>query len=375
MKVSVTQTNLAKVLNQVIKATAAKPNIPVLSNVLIKTEKSKIQFCATNLEIAISAWIGGDVLEEGSLTVNARLLTEFVNQLKSTTVELSQAGSDLVVKSVDNRAQLYIIPAEEFPTLLVPAGEPDLVLPGVELSKAIDRTVIATAADQSRPVLTGLLLEATKSKASLVGVDGFRLARKTLKLTSSNGEDRKEIIPAKSMLEVSHLIADSSGKDLQVKVHFMKDKNQVLFSVGDIVLSTRLIDGEFPNYQQIIPSESVATFTANKSDFDDAVKIINIFSRNVLGYKTLFKLDTTEKKLMLQAKVQDVGNNETKTPLSSVTGEDVETAFNSKYLSDMVGAITGDQILFESNGVTAPGVFKDSEDEDYLHIVMPMRVE
>lgn len=375
MKISVTQENLAKVLNHILKATANKPNIPVLANVLIRTERGKIKFAATNLDIAVSAWIGGDVAEEGDLTVNARLLTEFVTQLKASRVELLQSGQSLEVKSVDNQAQLYIIPADDFPTLPEVERDADLVVNAQEFKDAILKTSFAAALDQSRPVLTGLMLESTQRKASLVGVDGFRLSKKTLKLEKGSTDDIKVVIPAKALMELAKIIGDVTTETDTLNIFLLKDKNQVLFKVNEINFSSRLLEGEFPDYKNIIPSESKFGFSVNKSELTDTIKIATIFARNVMGYKTFFKVLAEEKKLALSAKVQDMGNNESQLDLSEVEGENYETAYNAKFLNDMVNAMTGDVIKFEANGITAPGVFKDPTDENFLHIIMPMRIE
>src|SRR5262249_34156944 len=152
---------------------------------------------ATDLDISVSTWIGADIAEEGELTVNARLLTEFVSQLKTSRVELLQSGQSLEVKSVDNQAQLYIIPADDFPTLPDTEDEPDLIVSAEEFKKSIDKTVFAAATDLARPILTGVLLESTERKCALIGVDGFRLSKREMAVAQSKGGDLKEVIPAR----------------------------------------------------------------------------------------------------------------------------------------------------------------------------------
>lgn len=375
MKISVTQENLAKALNHILKATAVKPNIPVLANVLIQTERGKIKFSATNLDVAVTTWIGGDVAEEGEVTVNARLLTEFVSQLKGTRVELIQSGQSLEVKSVDNQAQLFIIPSDDFPTLPDATGEANLVLNAQEFANAVEKTVVAAAIDQSRPVLTGLLLESTQRRLSLVGVDGFRLARKILKLTKANEDDLKLVVPAKALQELCRIIMDSASSEDTLNIFWLKEKSQIIFKVNEVIFSSRLLEGEFPDYKEIIPSDSQVEAVVAKPEFAAAIKIASIFARNVLGYKTYFKIAATDKKLQLAAKVQDMGNNESALDLAKVSGEDYETAYNAKFLQDMINTMTGDEVNFSANGITAPGVFTTKEDEDYLHIIMPMRIE
>jgi len=375
MKISVTQENLATILNTVIKATAVKPNIPVLANILLKTEKNKLSFSATNLEISITGWIGADVAEEGELTVNARLLTEFVSQLQNNRIELISSGQSLVVKSVDNQAQLYVISATDFPTLPAAIGEADIVVNANEFKAAIDKTSFAAATDQSRPILTGLLLETTQRKLSLVGIDGFRLSKKIIRLEKGPITDLKIIIPSKSLLDLAKIITDLADDKDTVNIFLLKEKNQIIFKLKEITLSSRLLEGEFPDYKQIIPTEKVVNISINKAPFSNCVKIVNIFARNVLGNKTFFSILADSKKLQLSTKVMDMGNNETQAELNTITGENYETAYNAKYLTEMLNSISGDVVSFESNGTKAPGVFKDSADENYLHVIMPMRME
>lgn len=375
MKASVTQENLTKVLSHILKATALKPNIPVLANVLIKTEKGQIKFSATDLDIAVTAATGGEIGEEGELTVNARLLAEFVAQLNTNRIELLQTGQTLEVKSVDNQAQLYIIPADDFPHLPEAEKDPELVVNAVAFKQAVLKTSFASALDQSRPILTGLLLEASQRKVSLVGVDGFRLSKKVVKLEEEGKDDYKMVIPAKSLLELAKIIHEEASEKDNLQIFWLKEKNQVLFKINEVTLSSRLLEGEFPDYKNIIPVEKSFGFSIPKERFAKSVKIATIFSRNVIGNKTFFNINTTDKVLTLSAKVQDIGNNESKTELAEVEGDNFETAFNGKFLNDFLGAISGDTILFESNGITAPGVFKDNGDEDFLHIIMPMRIE
>lgn len=375
MKASVTQENLTKALSHILRATALKPNIPVLANVLIKTERGQLKLSATDLDVAVTATVGGEIGEDGELTVNARLLTEFVAQLNTSRVELLQTGQTLEVKSVDNQAQLYIIPADDFPNLPVAEKEPDLVVNALAFKQAVAKTSFASAADQSRPILTGLLLEASKRKVSLVGVDGFRLSKKTLKLEVEGKADVKVVIPAKALLETAKICQEEAGEKDQVEIYFLPERNQVLFKVNDVTLSSRLLEGEFPDYKQIIPVEKNFAFSIAKEKLSKTVKIATIFSRNVIGNKTFFNVNASDKLLTLSAKVQDIGNNESKAELDEVEGENFETAFNGKFLSDFLASVEGDVVSFEANGVTAPGVFKDSGDSDYLHIIMPMRIE
>jgi DNA polymerase-3 subunit beta len=375
MKASLMQENLSKALSHVIKAVSSRPNIPVLANVLIETEKTRIKLSTTNLEVGISTWVGATVGEEGKLTVSARLLAEFVNSLKPGKLELLFNESQLEVKSVDNNAEFFVIPADDFPKVPEIEGESVFELTAFALADAIAQTAIAAASDESRPVLTGLLFDAQGKDLTIVGVDGFRLARKVVKLTKAAEDKVYEIVPAKALQEVERLIRDTAGEKDEVKAYLLGGKNQLLFKIGDIQLSTRLIEGKYPDYEGIMPKESSLRVKIKKADFADMLKVVNIFARNVVGNKAKFSINADTKKLMLEASVADLGKNESAIDVSDIQGDDFETGFNVKFLTDMIGSINSPDLIFESNGPTSGGVFLDSKDKDFIHVIMPMRLE
>lgn len=376
MKVSLIQDNLAKALQYINKAVSTRPNIPILANVLLETEKGKLKLSATNLDIGISTWIGATIAEEGKVTVSARMLSDFVNSLKKGKIDITQQDQKLVVKSVDNFAEFYIIPAEDFPRVPQIEGDSLLELNALQFSDTLTKTVFAASTDESRPVLTGLLFKGLKKSLTIVGVDGFRLSKKVLKLENDLGsKDFEEIVPARAVSEVTNLIKDICEKDDLVKIYLLGNKNQMLFKIGDVELSTRLIEGKFPDYENILPKESKVEFKADKSDFSDMLKVVSIFARNVVGNKTKFSVMSSDSKLKLSTSVIDIGNNESEIKIKEIEGDDFETAFNVKFLQDMVNTISGDILIFQTNGPTAPGVFIDPKDKDFIHVVMPMRVE
>lgn len=376
MKVSLIQENLAKALLYINKAVSSRPNIPILANVLLETEKGKLKLSATNLDIGISTWIGATVEEEGKVTVSARMLSDFVNSLKKGKIELLQQGQTLVVKSVDNFAEFYIIPAEDFPRVPQLEGDALLEINAPLLAETFTKTAFAASTDESRPVLTGLLFKGFKKKLTIVGVDGFRLSKKEIALEEDLGsKDFEEIVPARAVSEVENLVKDISGKDDKVKIYLLGNKNQMLFKVGDVELSTRLIEGKFPEYENILPKDHKIEFKAEKTDFADMLKVVSIFARNVVGNKTKFSVEGSESKLKLATSVIDIGNNESEIKIKELEGDDFETAFNVKFLQDMVNTISGEILIFRTNGPTAPGVFIDPKDKDFVHVVMPMRVE
>lgn len=376
MKILVLQENLSKALNYVNRAVSTRPNIPILANCLIEAEKGKLKLSATNLEIGISTWIGAEVPDAGKVTVSAKLLSEFMNSLRPGKISLNLKDQMFEVNFVDNKAEFFVIPASDFPHVPEPEGESLLEIGALEFADAISKTAFAAGTDESRPVLTGVLLLAKEKTLTLVGVDGFRLSKKEIKLEASvKGEEVKEIIPAKSLIDVEKLIHEVATDKDKVQIFYLGAKNQILFKFNNIEFSSRLIEGDFPDYQKIIPTESIVKFSVTREEMANVIKIASIFARNVIGNKTRFKVDSEEKMLSLSASVVDIGKNESKIELKDIRGESIETGFNIKYLNDMIAAIKSKEITFQSNGPTAPGVFLDGDDPDYIHIIMPMRLD
>lgn len=375
MKIEIIQEKFAKALNHINKAISNRPNIPVLANVLIETEHAGLKLSSTNLEIGIVAKIGAEIIDEGKTTVSAKLLSEFVNSLKPGKIIVELKDQMLSVQSVDNMADFCVIPADEFPNVPNSEGKPVLVTNALEFARSVDKVTFAASTDNSRPVLTGILTRITKRNLTLVGVDGFRLSQIVSKLETGPDEDFRENIPARTMQEISKIIKDVATDKADLEIYSLSKNNQVVFKVGDVELVSRLIEGDFPNYEDIIPKDKQYSFNVLKQDFSDGVKIVSIFARNVIGNKTRFLVDPEESKLKLSAVVVDVGNNESSIDISAPVGEKLETSFNAKFMQDMLNSMDSDEIVFESNGITAPGVFKDKKNEGYLHIIMPMRLD
>lgn len=375
MKATVTQENFAKALNYVSKAISTNPSIPVLSNVLIEVNDSQLQLSTTDLELGITTLIGADIKGDGKVTVNAKTLSEFVNSLSSGKLNIELKDKTLVVSNSSNSADFNIVSAEEFPPLPKPDKKASFNINGILFAKAIEQVTVSSATDDSRPVLTGILFEATQKKLSMVGVDGFRLSKKVEKIKRTKKKDFKHIVPSKALNEVARISQDQCEEDDDVEAYLLKDKNQLIFKVKDVEVSTRLIEGEFPEYQQIMPKESKFSFAVDKEALAQTVKVVSIFARAAVGNKAVFEFMPSKNSLKLSAQVADVGENESTVEVHDVQGDKLKTAFNTKFLTDTINAIEGEEILFETNGVTAPGVFKDKEDKDLLHIIMPMRLD
>ncbi|MEI6462554.1 MAG: DNA polymerase III subunit beta [bacterium] len=373
MKLSILQENLSRGLSQVSKAVSNKPSIPILSNVLLTVKKDTVKLSGTDLEIGMNINLPAEVISDGSITINAKLTSEFVLSLPAGKLTLELTDNVLNISNDQTSSKFSTISAEDFPIIPVSSDEPTLIMKGSDFFKAVSKTVVSAALDDSRPVLTGILFEFNEKFLTLVGVDGFRLSKKLIELEKKLDQD-KLIIPAKALNEVLRVIDPTDSKE-EVKIYVLKDKNQVVFAYKELEISTRLIEGEFPDYKSILPSTHSVKFTMSKDHFSSDMKIVNVFAKNVIGNKTVFEVNKTEGMLVLSSSAPELGENKTKMEISDVEGDEFKTAYNARYLMNMIGTIEGDEIVFESNGPTLPAVFKDPLDTNFTHIVMPMKLD
>ncbi len=281
MKVTCLQENLARGLGIVGRAVALRSTLPITSNVLISTEHGRIKLAATNLDIALSCWIGGQIEDEGAITVPARLITDFVNSLPAEKIQMTLAPRSRQVKLVcaRNEATIGGMDADDFPP--IPAVEGDaLELDAKMLREAIAQVVFSAATDDSRPVLTGVDLVVEGNKLTLAAADGFRLAVRTLDLKKKVGERQEVIVPAKALAELNRLLQD---QDEPVQMTFNANKTQVLFRLKDVELVAQLIQGTFPDYSRLIPKEWGSRAVVEVRDFLQETKIASIFARDGSG--------------------------------------------------------------------------------------------
>lgn len=375
MKATVTQENLSRALNYVTKAISTNPSIPILANVLIEIDKEQLKLSTTDLELGISTLVSADVKDEGKVTVDARTLSEFVNSLSSGKLTLELKDKVLTVKNTTNSADFNIISADEFPPLPLAKEKVSFTIKALPFVKSINQVVISAASDDSRPVLTGILCETTQRKLSMIGVDGFRLSKKSIGIEKASKKAIKQIVPAKALQELSRIAQDLCDDEDDIAVYLLGEKNQMLFKVKEVDLSTRLIEGEFPDYKQIIPKGKKYSFSVDKDVFAQTVRVVSIFARSAVGNKAVFELDHTKNMLKLSAQVADVGENESTVEVHNIEGDGLKTAYNTRFITDMLNVVEGEEVTFETNGITAPGVFMDKDDKDFLHIIMPMRLD
>jgi DNA polymerase-3 subunit beta len=370
MKLSVLQENLAAGLSLVAHAVAAKGSLPILSHLLLRTDGGRLRLAATNLETGIVTWVGAKVETEGALSVPARLLTELVSSLPPGKLTLTVSNQILSVESDRAHSRLNGVSADEFPNLPTPTKEPILALPPEVLSQAVGAVAFAAATDEARPVLTGVLFKVSDSRLTLVGVDGFRLSERRLFLEKAAKNALSLVIPARTLSEVARAAVGLEGPLL---LYLPPEENQVIFKTEAFEISSRLLEGEFPDYEKIIPQNFVTRANLEVSSFSKAVRLAAIFAKDSANIVKL-KFLPAEGKLLLSANTAEVGENETELE-GELSGEVVEIAFNAKYLLDCLAALAAEKITFQVSGPLNPGLIRIVDDPNFLHLIMPVRVQ
>lgn len=376
MNLSCLQEHLAKGLGIVGRAVATRSTLPITSNVLLSTDDGRLKLAATNLEIALSCWIGAQIEEEGAITVPARLLGDFVNSLPPEKIEMTLAPRSRQLKLVcaRNQASIAGIDADDFPPIPSVEDGGRVELDPQELRTAIAQVIIAAASDDSRPVLTGIDVVLDGDQMTLAAADGFRLSVRHLALAKPVDERVEVIIPARALGELSRLLPEESDP---VELTLNATRTQVLFRLKNIELVAQLIQGTFPNYSQLIPEGYTSRAVVDVAEFLRETRIASIFARDGSGIVRLQFLpgeDLAVGKMIISARAEEIGDNMGELD-ASVEGEPDKIAFNSRYLQDYLQVIEGGRVALEMSGPSLQGVLRPVGDERFVHVLMPMVVQ
>lgn len=376
VKLSVLQDDLQRALSQVSRAVAAKTALPVLSNVLLATEDHRLRIAATNLEIGITTWIEGNVEEHGNLTVDARLLSEFVATLpagQQVDLRAEPNRSALTVQAGRDKASINGIQADDFP--VIPNVGKDSVPADIDprlLREMISQVEFAAAADDSRPVLAGVLMRMEGRKLTVAAADGFRLAVREGELQGDVPNQLEVIIPARALREFARIIGET---DQPVRLQITPNQSQLLARVGDTEFLSRLIEGNFPDFRQIIPRDFTTTVDIDRDLFLNAVRRSSYFARDnndVIRINVHSSDDEVDPgSVEISGNAAERGNSQSFVD-ATVSGPPVQIAFNSRYLSDVLGVVKGGHAKLGLNGPNQAGVIQIAGDDGYTHVIMPM---
>ena len=372
MIVSVLQENLAKSLNIVTKAVDSNPPLPVLANVLLETEDSRLKLSATNLEMSISVWLGAKVEQAGSITLPAKTFSELVNNLSRERVDLRlDADTDTVhMRCGIQTSNVRGINADEFPPINH-NEEADLNLEGKTLREMVQQTAFAAAREQNRPILTGVYMQLEGNVLTMAAADGYRLAVRTAEIAESFAERQDLVIPAKAMSEVARIAED----DQEVGISLPKQRNSITLFMPNILVSSQLLEGRFPDFASIIPRSFATSTTLYTSDLLTVCQRAEIFARDNANSANLHVKPASNQgepaEVLIVGKSAERGDSEGMLD-ASAEGEALDISFNIKYLIEVLRVIKEERVVFQSNGPENPGVLRPENREDFTHVIMPM---
>ena len=373
MKLSCIQSNLRKGLATVSRAVATRSTIPETQNVLIATDNGRLRLTATNLEIAITTWIGAQIEEEGSVTIPARMLSDFINSLPDKKVDIETVANPIGLKihCANFDAQMNGIDPENYPPIPNISDGHKISISSSDFKSSLSRVRFAVATDESRPALTGVKVDIKGNEFTLASADGFRLAIETGSCESSVEEDVSVIVPGRTMNEIFSLLGTDSG---MLDMTVTEQKSQALFKFGDIEVVTQLIQGNFPDYERLIPGEKGTICRVNREEILQATNAASVFARDGSGIIRMVSDDTDEGSIRIMSQAEELGSNESRVN-ASIEGEETRIAFNSKFLNEILSVLDGDEVEIETMSPSSPGVFRSAANSGYLHIIMPMFVQ
>lgn len=367
MKIALLQENLLRALTAVSRIVPVRPSLPILQNILIQTKDGRIMLFGTSLDTGVVYWCDGKVEKEGSTCVPAKLLGEFITTLPAQTVVLEDKEGGLTVSCGGFRATLATSPAAEFPPVPAVGREAATKINAQDFSHLLRHVLFALAADEARPVLSGVRFVGRGDGATAFATDGYRLSQKSTGVKFPKNFDA--IVPGRALSEVARL-AVQVGEEGTVSLA-LTDDGQILFSVGDAEVYTRRIDGEYPPVEKIIPKNWTTRATVDREALAQAVKSAAVFARDNAN---IVRFTIQKDGVVVSANAPSVGENNIDVE-ATIEGEGGEIAFNSRFLLEYFSAITSDQISFETTGSLNPGAFRPVGDDSFLHIIMPVRVQ
>jgi DNA polymerase III subunit beta len=371
MQLQVLQENLAKTLNICSRFASSKVQLPVLANVLFRTSKNKLVLSATNLETSVCISMGAKVEEDGEITVPSRVISEIITNLNPGQVSLVGEKETLKIESAGFESSVSGMNPSDFPPVPEVIGGDAIQVPSNDLRETLSACLFAVSTDETRPVLTGILAIVKEGEITFVATDGFRLSQKKIKIPKVKSES-KVIIPKGALIELARL----SNEDDSVNFSIEKAESRVLFGVSSMLLTSRIIEGEFPDFERIIPRAAKIKVSLDKDEFLQAVKLASIFARDSAN---VVKLGVSEGKVELTAESSGSGNQKkeiaAKVESDPPLKEKFVIAFNYRFLEDFLGVVKGEDVQLELSDPNAPALFLDPKANDFLHIIMPVRLQ
>lgn len=372
MKISLLQENLNKGIGIVGRSITPRAQLPILANIFLMAEPGKLRLTGTNLETGISVWLPAKTEIRGKITLPAKVLTELVATLPQETINLETDGDRLKLSCGQFKATVNGISAAEYPDVPSLRGKPaggEIRLKKGPIKEAVEQAAMAAGIDDSRPIFTGVKVEICPTGLRLAATDGYRLSVKTVNQFKPSAVKKTLIVPARALMELARSLDFDSSDELVLAP--TDEEKQLIFSLTNLEIVTRLLEGEYPDFDKIIPKSPGTRLEVSSDELRQAVKAAAVFARDSAN---IVKFKVNSRGLIISANTPQVGENEVGVEAKK-TGDDSEIAFNSRYLLEMLSAVKSKTLSLECSGPLAPGLFKIPGDSSWLHIIMPVRVQ
>ena len=366
MKTIILQENLHKAISVVGKFISVRTQLPILSHLLFETEEGRLKISSTNLETSASYWVGADNKKAGKICVPARLIADLVSSLPQEKVELEAEQGQLHLLCANSEATLAGADPSDFPPLPEIKDKTTLQFKKEDINEVLPFVLVAASQDEARPLLTGVKFLKKEKELYLVATDGYRLSLK--KNSQVKGLNQDFVISGKALGEVYRLFNEEKNEEMGASI---SNNNQVVFVFPQAQIATRLIEGEYPDFEKIIPTGFTTRTIFAKEPLQKAVRLASVYAREAAN---IVRFDIKNNQATISANSPQIGQNQTQIEVKT-EGEGGEIAFNARFLLDLLGVFPAEEIAFEMSGPLAPGVFKHPTDDSYLHIIMPVRVQ
>lgn len=364
MEIVVLKEDLEKALSTVSRFVSTRTQLPILANVFLSASGGQLDIKGTNLEVGISIKIGADIKREGKTTVLAKTFFEVINSLEQGRIEIKEDKEELVIGSSLSGVRIPTTPAQEYPAVSDKLPKEKFALNQGVFESITQQVVFASGADsQAKPEFSGVLFAPRDSQIQVVATDGVRLSRKLVEVKIKLPQ--KTIIPSSTISEVSKIFG--LGEDIGVALD--SKENQVVFGSEKIVITSRVINAEFPDFERIIPQGFSTKISVGREELQSALRLASIFAED---HKVNFKT-TGDGVITILSQHPQLGQ-QTSRVSAKIEGEEIEVAFNWRFVKEFLGAVANGEVVIELNGPSAPGVFRDPKDESFIHLIMPIKI-
>ena len=362
MKITISHRNLIKIISTIERVVSRNPSLPILNNILIKTENGRLKLVATNLEIGISGLLGAKIEETGEIAVPARIFSDFVNNIGEEKITLASKNNILTINTGKYKTQILGFDTKDFPIIPKIKKEAFSVIPAKILKSGLISVFDSVSISETRPELSGVFVQFNDKNLILSATDSFRLSERVIDLKNKN--NNSFILPRATVLELIRFLGDIN-EDVFVKY----DDNQVSFSTETIEIISRLIGGNYPDYKKVIPEKYISRILIKKNDLDKNVRLAGIFSSNVAD----IKLSCDKDKLIITAKNSDKGEIQINTE-AILKNDPFDISLNHHYLLDGLKIIPTEHVIIEYTGQGSPLVLRpEHEAKDLVYLIMPLR--